>query len=265
MLPLICIDVDGTLVGSSHVPTDAVWQAASDAVARGQHLALSTARGAFGVTLDFARRLDPDGWHIFHNGASIVHTGTDEIRTVPLDTEVVDVAEEIAERNGWVLEYYTATDFAADTDADAAVEHAAMLGLEHVRRPRNSLEGDIARVQFVVPLEVVPWVRTEMARTGVTVVPATSPVMPGTSFVSCTTAGVTKGTAISSITDELGTTVDRAMMVGDGLNDLDAVETVGHGVAMGNAVDELKQAARHVVAHVDDDGLVEALALSATL
>ena len=55
------------------------------------------------------------------------------------------------------------------------------------------------------------------------------------------------------------------MMVGDGLNDLDAVTTAGHGVAMGNAVDEVKAAARHHVAHVDDDGLVEALELSATL
>lgn len=265
VLPLICIDVDGTLVGSSHVPTDAVWQAAAQAVARGQHLALSTARGAFGVTLDFARRLDPDGWHIFHNGASLVHTGTDEIRTAPLAVDAVDAAQEIADRNGWVIEYYTATDMVADTDSQLAIDHSAMLGRDHLRRSRDDLDGEIARVQFVVPLELVKWVKSEMAPTGLSVVPATSPVMPSVAFVSCTVAGVTKGTAISAIADEIGTTVERAMMVGDGLNDLDAVETVGHGVAMGNAVGALKAAAQHVVGVVDDDGLVEALDLSAAL
>ncbi|MEM7095135.1 MAG: Cof-type HAD-IIB family hydrolase [Actinomycetota bacterium] len=265
MLPLICIDVDGTLVGSTHEPTDAVWAAAAAAVDRGQHLALSTARGAFGVTIDYARRLDPDGWHIFHNGASLVHTGSGEVRSTPLPEGVVEVAAEVSERNGWVLEVYSADDYVADTAADPAIEHAAMLGLEHRARPLTDLEGEIVRVQFVVPLEVVKWVQTEMAGLGIDVVSATSPVMPGTAFVSCTTSGVTKGTAIEAIAAELGTTAERAMMVGDGHNDLDAVQTAGYGVAMGNAVAALKDAARYVVADVDDDGLVEALELSATL
>ncbi|MBK6311382.1 MAG: HAD hydrolase family protein [Candidatus Microthrix sp.] len=54
MLPLICIDVDGTLLGSSGVPTDGVWTAAEAAIARGQHLAICTARVAVGPTWDYA-------------------------------------------------------------------------------------------------------------------------------------------------------------------------------------------------------------------
>ena len=265
MLPLICVDVDGTLVGSTHDVTDEVWAAAAAAVERGQHLAISTARGSFGVTWDYARRLDANGWHVFHNGASIVHTGTGETRTTPLPVAAVERATEVADRNGWILEYYTSDDIAADTDAPWAIEHAAMLGLEHRRRGLHTLDGELARVQFVVPLEVVEWVQTEMTGVGVDVVPATSPVMPGVAFVSVTTSGLSKATAIAAIAAELGTTIDRAMMVGDGHNDLSAVAAVGHGVAMGNAVDEVKQAARYVVGHVDDDGLVEALELSATL
>ena len=52
------------------------------------------------------------------------------------------------------------------------------------------------------------------------------------------------------------------MMVGDGLNDLDALEVVGHSVAMGNAHSDLLDCCDYVVAPVGQDGLVEALELS---
>lgn len=265
MLPLICIDVDGTLVGSAHEPTDAVWAAAAEATARGQHLALSTARGAFGPALGYARRLDLNGWHIFHNGGALVHTGTGEIRTTPLAVDVVAAATAIADRNGWVVEYYSADDYTVDSGADLAIEHAALMGVPHVVRTHDSLETEIVRVQFVVPFEVVPWVHTEMNGLDTVVVTAPSPIMPGVAFMSCTKPGVSKGAAITRIATEMSISISDVMMVGDGDNDAEAIATVGHGVAMANAVPAAKEAARYEVAHVDQDGLVEAFTLSTTL
>jgi len=265
VLPLICIDIDGTLIGSSHVPTDAVWAATAAAAERGQHLALSTARAAFGPTLGYAHRLDPNGWHIFHNGGALVHTGTGEVRASVLDDEFVLAAEEIADRNGWEIEYYSADDYTIDSDSDIAIEHAALLGTPHAVRTRDTLDGDVVRVQLMVPLEVVPWVHQEMQGQDAVVLAARSPVMPGTAFVSCTKPGVTKATAIARIADEMGITIDQVMMVGDGDNDAEAIGAVGHGVAMANAVPSASAAARYHVGDVDDDGLVEALVLSSTL
>jgi hypothetical protein len=54
-------------------------------------------------------------------------------------------------------------------------------------------------------------------------------------------------------------------MVGDGHNDVGAIAAVGHGTAMGNAHPEARAAARHHVASVEQDGLAEALELSARL
>ncbi len=264
MLPLVCIDVDGTLVGASGVPTDAVWAAADAAIGRGQHLALSTARGAFGPTLDFARRLDPDGWHIFHAGAALVHTGSGQVRAQPLDPNVVTHAAKVASVNGWTFEYYSPADYTVDDDSSLAVEHAALLGVPHLRRPVTELEGDVVRVQFVVPDSEIAAVRTAMGpRATVTV--ASSPIMLGIAFITVTPSGVTKATAIAKIASGLATSVEHVMMVGDGHNDLDAVAAVGHGTAMGNAEPEVKAAARHQVASVADDGLVQALELSAVL
>jgi hydroxymethylpyrimidine pyrophosphatase-like HAD family hydrolase len=54
------------------------------------------------------------------------------------------------------------------------------------------------------------------------------------------------------------------MAVGDQLNDLDMIIAAGHGVAMGNAPDEVRSVARYVAPHVDEQGaarMIEELVL----
>jgi len=228
-------------------------------------LALSTARGAFGPTLDYARRLDPDGWHIFHNGGALIHTGSGEIRGTALGDDVVVAAQDIADVHGWLIEFYSADDYTVETENEIAADHAALMGVPLVSRTRDTLQSEIVRVQFVVPVEMAPMVYAEMASQDAIVVGATSPVQPGVVFVSCTKPGVSKGAAIARIAEEMAISVADVMMVGDGDNDVDALRAVGHGVAMANAVPNAKAAATYEVAHVDADGLVEALELSTTL
>lgn len=49
------------------------------------------------------------------------------------------------------------------------------------------------------------------------------------------------------------------MAFGDGLNDIDMIQTCGIGVAMGNSKNEVKQAADYVTEDIDEDGLYNAL------
>ena len=264
MLPLICIDVDGTLVGASGSPTDAVWAAADAAVDRGQHLTLTTARGAFGPTYGYAQRLDPDGWHIFHSGAALVHTGTGAVREHPLSDDVIALAAAVAADHDWVFEYYAATDYTVESNTQLAVDHAALMGVDHRCRTVDDLDGGVLRVQFVVPTAETSVIEQAIGDAAM-VTAASSPIMAGTAFVSVTAAGVDKASAIAEIARILETDMAQVMMVGDGPNDLEAVRAVGHGTAMGNAEPAVKAVARHHVADVEADGLAEALALSATL
>lgn len=264
MIPLVCLDVDGTLVGPTGSVTEPVWRAADQARARGQHLAVTTARGAFASAWELARRLDPDGWHVFHAGAAVVHTGTGAIRTHALDEGQVAEAADLAASAGWVIEYYSATDYAVDDDDPLAVNHAALVGVPFEPRDRSSLDGPIVRVQFVVPEDEA---RQVEARTppGLTSSSATSPVMPGAAFVTMTVDSVDKGTGIKTIAAELGLELGDVMMVGDSRNDRAALAIVGHPVAMGNAEPEIKAMGTHIVGSVFDDGAAEALILSGRL
>ncbi|MDR1781796.1 MAG: Cof-type HAD-IIB family hydrolase [Bacilli bacterium] len=68
-----------------------------------------------------------------------------------------------------------------------------------------------------------------------------------------------KANGIKLVIDHLGIDPSEAIAFGDGHNDLDMIKYVGFGVAMGNASDELKEAADYVCEHIDDDGVYKTL------
>ena len=150
MLPLICLDVDGTLVGSAGAPSPELWASAERARARGQRLTMCTARLAAGPTRGWAERLDPDGWHIFHTGGARWNPRSGEVRTVALPDGALEACAALAQDRGWVLETYSWDDYVVDSDAPLAVAHAGLLGLPHRRRSVGDLADDVVRVQFVV-------------------------------------------------------------------------------------------------------------------
>lgn len=70
--------------------------------------------------------------------------------------------------------------------------------------------------------------------------------------------GGSKAKGIEQYMKARGFHVDDVYAFGDQRNDLEMLAFVGHGVAMGNAPDDVKKVARYVTEHVDDDGLAKA-------
>jgi Cof subfamily protein (haloacid dehalogenase superfamily) len=255
---LICLDVDGTLVGSRGEPTDAVWAAAARARERGQHLAMCTARVALGPSWKWAQNLDHDGWHAFHNGAALIHAGSGERKEVPLARGDWEPMAETCQARGWVVEGYTATELAVDSDDQLAVAHAALLSIDHRRRSIDALEDPILRLQVMCRLDEASAVEDVVPPTLDAAV-ATSPMMPGVALVSITRGGINKGRAVRDLAALAGVDLGAVMMVGDGQNDLDAFRVAGVSVAMGNADPLCLDAATHRVPTVDEDGAAVAI------
>ena len=268
MLQLICIDVDGTLVGESGKPSSGVLNIIKRARSLGQSLALTTARGAMGPTLDYASLLNPDGWHIFHAGASLIHMGSGEIMAEELSDDIIRVATETSKSHGWALEYYSPNDYRSSDDSlneqSLALAHSKMLGCDFKVGGPEDLSEPVVRLQFVVDEALSASVIQSMSEMGNLSV-ATSPALKGVAFISVTKRGVDKGSAIVELCRMLCLDISDVMMVGDGLNDLDALRVVGHPVAMGNAHDEVLRSGRYVVSSVEEDGLSEAIELSWSL
>ena len=71
--------------------------------------------------------------------------------------------------------------------------------------------------------------------------------------------GATKGEGILRLAKHLGIDPEATMGFGDGENDLSMMQKAGLGVAMANGEEIVKQAADHVTAHNDEDGVALAI------
>jgi len=267
-IQLICLDVDGTLIGTDRQVHPRVWQAAEQARQQGLHLAICTGRPAMGETRSFAETLSPQGWHIFQGGASLLNLKDRQARSRALPLE--PLAELLAQRQsqGWVLELYSDSDYVCNQVSDKseaaqlALAHAHLLALDYQTRPFASLQGEVIRAQWVVSDSELPAVLAA-APAGVHYASATSPSVPGVHFVSVTAPNTDKCDAIRRLATEiLGCGLEQTMMVGDGQNDISAMQIVGYPVAMGNGDPALKAVCRYEVGSVEHGGAAEAIALA---
>ena len=76
-----------------------------------------------------------------------------------------------------------------------------------------------------------------------------------TAWLDLAPEGVSKASALASVASRLGVEQSDVLAIGDGRNDSDMLQWAGRGVAMGQAVDEVKAVADDVTASVHDDGV----------
>ncbi|WP_368896057.1 HAD-IIB family hydrolase, partial [Priestia megaterium] len=76
-------------------------------------------------------------------------------------------------------------------------------------------------------------------------------------FLEFTEEGVTKGTSLHLLIQQLGITRDEVIAIGDSYNDLAMIEFAGLGVAMGNAPEDIKEKANHVTDTNMNDGVAK--------
>lgn len=72
--------------------------------------------------------------------------------------------------------------------------------------------------------------------------------------------GVTKAKAVRTLCGHWGIDIRDTIAFGDNYNDVDMLETVGYGIAMGNAPEEIKKKIGRVTLDHDHDGIYHALA-----
>jgi Cof subfamily protein (haloacid dehalogenase superfamily) len=270
MVRLICIDIDGTLIGPGNRVHPSTWPALAAARDRGVVLALSTGRPALGAAVELARSITPGGFHVFQNGATIVLCPADASPSVAVAAALPITSYralvEASREHGLPLEAYTAfglylerhhhnTDTHQEVIKVTATTHD-LLALAEAADPADA----VVRVQWVVPFSELDMAFSITNRLDdVIIAAATTPDMPSIAFASVTRRDTSKLSAAQWLADHHNISLSEVSMVGDGEGDISALAGCGFGVAMGNANTKVKAAAGHVVGSVEDGGLAEAI------
>ena len=233
---------------------------------RGIPVALCTGRPMASL-LKVAGPLDLTGPHVAFDGALVMAVGETPIHRLPLPDGAARGLVDAARAAGLCVELYRAEAHYVDQPWPLALAHAELIRVDPVVRSLDevmarSAPGEIVKGQLIGE---GPEDRAKIAAIEAMGLPvrfgwATPP--PGhrwLDYVNVTHPAVNKGAALEALAAALGVPLDRVMALGDGPNDAPLIERAGLGVAMGNAVESLKQSADVVVPDVDQDGLAVAI------
>lgn len=262
---LFAFDMDGTLLSNDKHMDPATIAAVRGAVERGKHAVIASGRG-LGQLGEFTQELGAAGFDylVCCNGATVydrqghkllhgVVDRTDVLLLLEVCHELDVMFECVYRGNGYVQE-----------DQLESIDHWGM-GMYHDLHALTALKVHDMRLWMAMNqdglIKINPHftngeirdqvyerlkgsLKGEMARA------------EGTSL-EISPAGMTKGTGVLWLADTLGIPRRRVGAVGDGENDVPLLRTVGVPVAMGNAVPEVMDVARFVVADNEHGGCTE--------
>jgi HAD superfamily hydrolase (TIGR01484 family) len=257
---LVALDIDGTLLKwvegtGQHYETIApvLYDAVQAVLDAGAHVVLASGRSPHGMTkiadlLDLPREGQDRLWVVASNGAVI-------FRYPPLEVvheETFDASEAVRQ----VLEQHP--------EALVAVEERGIGYRVNRPFPDGELSGDmietelheilgqpVSRVIIRDPSASAEDFVTMAARLGLH---GTDYVVGWTAWLDLAPMGVTKASGLQYVVDQLGLSAADTLAIGDGRNDIEMLRWAGRGVAMGQAVQQVLDAADDVTGIVSEDG-----------
>jgi HAD superfamily hydrolase (TIGR01484 family) len=257
---LIALDIDGTLLkwvdggGTTHEEiSPAVYDAVRRALDAGAHVVLASGRSPHGMTrIADALDLHTDGgeriWIVASNGAVVLRYPPVEV----IHEDTFDAREAVAS----VLEHHPA--------ALVAVEERGVGYRVNRHFPPGELTGEM-RITEIDDLVAVPVSRVIIRDPDATAedfvalgerlgLHGTNYVVGWTAWLDLAPVGVDKASGLQHVADKLGVAAEDVLAIGDGRNDIEMLQWAGRGVAMGQAVEEVRAAADGVTSSVFEDG-----------
>lgn len=272
-LKAIVLDIDGTLLNSENEISLPTKEKLIEAQKQGIRVILASGRPTNGL-LSLADELDMaqyGGVSISYNGASAYHVEKKE--TIVEQGIAVDVALDIIQH---LLQFNVTVmidvdDYLFTNDAFFDIQAPVPLGrlniVEYESRGGNFKVCEVNDFSEVIkkPVKKIlvagnPDVLIEHADAmSQPFEKKTTTAFSAPHFFEFTDLGVDKAKTLEKVLSHEGIQKDEVIAFGDGQNDRTLIEFAGHGVAMGNAINEILEIADEVTKTNDEGGILEVL------
>lgn len=251
---LLALDLDGTTLNPQHELNQATIDAVRAATAQGVQVVLASGRLPHSI-VPFARALGLEGVHIGLNGGVAFDTEGKLRHQHLLNLEQLTLAHEVLADEGLEPMVFGSGGIWAP-QITAEVEYVVSYGEPPARTYHpHRLEAIEAPVKVLTVLNAGPRDALIAAR----VEPRLHAIRTGPKFFEFMAPGVNKGAALTEYLADLGLAKDDVMAVGDSENDASLLQAAGFAVAMGNAVEAIKDLADVLTGANADDGVAQAI------
>ncbi len=247
-------DIDGTLVSfQTHQIPPSTILALTQAKANGHRVFIATGRPPLIITNLGAIEHLIDGY-ITINGA-LCFIGPDVVSCKDIPKEaVLTVVNDAKEKNYGLIVVGERDVAVLDPQGEVDRIFRGKLAVENLNQAKP-LDGVLQqRILQLTPFFKEAYEPDLMAR-----IPTCTSGRWNPDFTDITAKGADKGEGIKTLAKHLGLDIRYTMAFGDGGNDASMIKTAGIGVAMGNAIEALKNVAHYTTSSVDDDGILKAL------
>ena len=247
-------DIDGTLVSfkSHEIPASTIF-ALTQAKANGSRVYIATGRPPVILTNLGAIEHLIDGY-ITTNGA-LSYVGDQLVCCQPIPMQDVMTCVNDAQEKGYILIVVGRKEVAVlDPKGDVDRIFRQMLAVKNLDKASpldEVLQQDVLQLTPFFPADYEPQLLARMSQC------VSGRWHP--EFTDITANGADKGKGIQAIARHEGFDPSHTIAFGDGGNDTSMILQAGIGVAMGNAIDVLKQQADYITSSVDEDGILNAL------
>ncbi len=262
-IKLIAIDMDGTLLLPDHTISPAVKNAIAAARERGVNVVLCTGRPFAGVE-NYLKELHmdrPNDYCITYNGALVqkAQDGSTVAQTA-LNYDDYRYLEQIAREVGshfHALDRYTL--YTANRDISYYTVHESFIAnipLVFCEPENMDKNGQYLKVMMIDDPVILD---KAIARIPDEVHERYTLLKSSPYFLEILDKRVNKGTGVKALAESLGIKQDEVMTLGDQENDIAMLEYAGMGVAMGNAIDKVKEVSDFVTKSNLEDGVAYAI------
>ncbi|NLZ34795.1 MAG: HAD family phosphatase [Clostridiales bacterium] len=270
-IKLICIDMDGTLLNSKHEVSDENKKAIKKAHDRGVNIALCTGR-MFLSAKYYADLIGINTPIIASNGAFIKNGYNDKaIYENPLPKDIAIEIYKIAKKYGLTIQFNSWNVLFMETPASE--EHAYVVmnrDLPEEKRVKfiinekldeaiQNYEGNILKAGVIEKAANKDKLWTAKEEIKDIFRDKLHVVSSGDNNFEITVGSVSKGNAAAYLANMLNIPQEEVMCIGDSENDLSMIKYAGIGVAMGNGLDIVKEAADFITDTNDNSGVGKAI------